>query len=374
MARGRACDGVWAGALGLVLAVFAAPAGWGEQLPPLEEYVGSAACGACHAVHYRGWQESYHFGVVQDPREEPAALLGDFSQPGAAVDAEQVAFTIGRHWYQRYAVELEGELYVLPSTWSVASHRWETQDAWSWRKKPYRTFCVGCHAVRYEPATGTMAEHAVGCEACHGPGRAHAVSSGDAAIANPANWSADEQDLLCASCHVRGMDPTGAYHFAVGYVPGGSLTDHYRPQRMQDSETPRQAFLRIFRQWRSRLGAGPPPTCDVCGIEGQGRAPTALTDTDQCLVCHEYGRDFSAHTRHPGNLRLECLDCHRRALDERRIAGTDVHFPDYFRVHGEQTFRLDLAVACTGCHAEIPLRDLNRHLETWDHSNHDRVD
>jgi hypothetical protein len=58
---------------------------------------------------------------------------------------------------------------VLPKAWSVASHRWETVDAWSWKKKPYARFCIGCHTPRYEPATRSYADHTVGCEACHGP-------------------------------------------------------------------------------------------------------------------------------------------------------------------------------------------------------------
>jgi hypothetical protein len=312
--------------------------------------------------------------VVQDPREAPAALLGDFSLPDAPVDPDQIAFTIGSHWYQRYAVERDGELYVLPGTWSVASHRWEQQDEWSWTRKPYRTFCVGCHAVRYDPASRTMAEHTVGCEACHGPGGTHVASGGGVAIANPGDWNADEQDLLCASCHVRGTDPTGVYRFAVGYVPGRRLTDHYRPLRVRGDETPRQAFLRTFRSWRARLGAGPPPACDVCGIEGARRAASTLTVTEQCLGCHAFGRDYSSHTRHPGNLRLECLDCHRRTGGGSGRVTADVHRPEYFRVHTSQSFRLDLAQACTGCHAEIPLPDLNRQLEIWDHSDHDRLD
>ncbi len=47
---------------------------------------------------------------------------------------------------------------------------------WSWRKKPYGKFCKGCHVTGFDPASGAVAEHRIGCEACHGPGAAHAAS------------------------------------------------------------------------------------------------------------------------------------------------------------------------------------------------------
>jgi hypothetical protein len=297
-------------------------------------------------------------------------VLGDFTQSGTEFTPEQIQFTIGSHWYQRYAVELDGELYVLPKAWSVASHRWETQDGWSWRKKPYRTFCVGCHAVRYDPESGTMAEHAVGCEACHGPGRGHAESGGKGRIENPQHWSSDARDLLCASCHVRGTDPSGTYHFAVGYVPGRELTDHFRPHRVRDGETARDALLRTFHEWRARFGEGPPPTCTVCGIERGVQQPDGVTVSAQCLGCHEYGEDLSAHTRHPGTLRLECLDCHRQVTGANYATPADVHFPEHFLVHREEAFEVDLASACAGCHSQTPLRELNGYLRSWDHSEH----
>lgn len=339
-------------------------------LPGLNAYAGSQACADCHSERYRGWQASYHSSVVQNPREHQGAILGDFTQPGIGFTPQQIRFTIGSHWYQRYAVELDGELYVLPSVWSVASHRWETQDEWSWRKKPYRFFCVGCHAVRYDPESGAMAEHAVGCEACHGPGRDHVESGGKGQIANPQQWSADARDLLCASCHVRGTDPSGNYHFAVGYVPGRDLTDHFRPHRVRDGETARDAFLRMFREWRARLGEGPPSACAVCGIEKGGQKAATQTVSARCLGCHEYGADLSAHTRHPGNLILECLDCHRQVAGATHASPSDVHFPEHFQVHKEETFQMDLAVACAGCHSQTSVGELNGYLRSWDHSEH----
>lgn len=215
-----------------------------EPLPPITAYVGSEKCKECHEKKYSGWKRTFHSTVVQDARERPEAVLGDFSQGVEGLSLDEIDYTIGGHWTQRYVKRIDGELYALPQTWSVASRRWETRDKWSWRRKPYATYCVGCHTTRYDPADRSFVERAVGCEACHGPGRAHAQSRGQAAIFNPAGLSQDEQDLLCASCHVRGTDPSGEFHFAVGYVPGRPLEDYLVPARALDGESRRDALLR----------------------------------------------------------------------------------------------------------------------------------
>ncbi len=50
----------------------------------------------------------------------PSAAAAGAACNSAAVSARAVsksrAIRIGRHWYQCYAVELDGELYVLPNT------------------------------------------------------------------------------------------------------------------------------------------------------------------------------------------------------------------------------------------------------------------
>ena len=112
-------------------------AGWSaaaSNLPPLAEYVGSEGCRACHRARYEGWRESFHFSVVQDARANPGAMLGDFTQKQVDFSPQDVELVVGGHWYQRYVTRIDGELYVRPEVWSVASHRWEVQNRWSWRK------------------------------------------------------------------------------------------------------------------------------------------------------------------------------------------------------------------------------------------------
>ncbi len=356
----------WLVASGVVLAASVAA---GEGLPPVESYTGSQRCGECHRGHYEAWRETYHATVITDSRHTAEGLLGDFGQEGLGFSPEEIEFAIGGHWYQRYVKKIEGELYVMPKVWSVASHRWETIDAWSWKKKPYGTYCIGCHTTRYDAEDGSYVEHAVGCEACHGPGREHAESRGTAFIANPARWSLDQKDLLCASCHVRGKDRTGRLMFAAGYVAGGDLAAVYSPVKVADGETARESFLRQFREWSSRLGEGPPPTCDTCGID-MGRKPEAPpTMNDYCLSCHRFGDDYASHTKHPSSLDLQCLDCHRR-FDFPSDVARDVHSPSYFRVHTRTSYASGTGRGCRDCHDDLSMLDVARHLREWDHSDH----
>lgn len=342
------------------------------ELPPAESYTGSEHCGECHPAHYEAWRDTYHATVITENRHTAEGLLGDFGQEGLGFSPDEVEFAIGGHWYQRYVKRIDGELYVLPRVWSVASHRWETIDAWSWKKKPYGTYCIGCHTTRFDPRDGTYVEHAVGCEACHGPGRAHAEAGGGAPIGNPGRWSRDEQDLLCASCHVRGKDVTGRFLFAAGYVPGQDLEAVYAPVRVADAETTRESFLRQFREWSSRLGEGPPPTCETCGIDVGRRAEPPPTMNDYCASCHRFGDDYASHTKHPGSLDLQCLDCHRR-FEVPGEEEKDVHSPSYFRVHARTSYA-GTARSCRECHDDLSQHDVVRHLREWDHSDHSARD
>jgi hypothetical protein len=96
----------------------------------------------------------------------------------------------------------------------------------------YENQCAGCHqtgfAAKVEAASygGTSVEEVVtgymelnvGCEACHGPGAAHAASHAPADIVNPGRFTGVEgirrANEVCGSCHSRGTSVT---------LPGMSL-------------------------------------------------------------------------------------------------------------------------------------------------------
>jgi hypothetical protein len=92
----------------------------------------------------------------------------------------------------------------------------------------YENRCAGCHQTGLAVQVGTTSyggtsvkevvtgyvELNIGCEACHGPGAAHAASHNKADILNPADLLADgvagvkRANELCGSCHSRGTSVT----------------------------------------------------------------------------------------------------------------------------------------------------------------------
>ena len=333
------------------LLTFLPQGAWADvALPPVTDYVGAEVCGSCHREYYEAWAKTPHRNAVRDARTDPSIITAHFTEKVEGYAKEDIKYVIGGHWYERYMVEKDGEYYILPRIWSVASQRWEVRDAWSWLKKPYSTQCKGCHATRYDPDRRQQVEHQIGCEACHGPGALHAKSAGKAPILDLAKMEPNDRDMICASCHVRGKDKSGRYPFAVGFVPGRPLEDYYQPLAQLDDETPRETFLNTFRKWFRSLGQGHPPACDVCGIERpKGGVATMLTTTEQCKRCHSFAENDHTKSGHPGGIELECLDCHRQVS---RIASNadDIHSPDLFRVHRNTGYEKEAATACKRCH------------------------
>jgi predicted CXXCH cytochrome family protein len=98
------------------------------------------------------------------------------------------------------------------------------------KNKSFDLNCAGCHftggTLKAEAVTGnfqadaandpngpidydgdgTRDEIVIGCEACHGPGSAHASAPGRGkSIVQPAFLSAERENQLCGNCHTRGV-------------------------------------------------------------------------------------------------------------------------------------------------------------------------
>jgi DmsE family decaheme c-type cytochrome len=170
--------------------------------------------------------------------------------------------------------------------------------------------CLFCHADQEQLAAhGRVADSRTpmarqGCEACHGPGQAHAESGGDTAlIQNPAAMTPLEASELCITCHNR-----DGQEFWEG-------SQHDR---------------------RSLTCTNCHSMHDPASLEHQLVAESV---TDTCEGCH---RDKIAKLDRSGHMpvregKLDCTSCHNP--------------------HGSQNVRL-LRVGntvnenCTGCHAE----------------------
>jgi Flp pilus assembly protein TadD len=223
--------------IGAVLVLAGAAAWWALQTPsanhratvatvpvtpPVDaRFVGSAACGGCHAAEDVAWRGSQHqramqhadavsvLGDFNDARFEYAGTTSTFSQrdgryyirtdgPDGRLAEFEVEYTFGVEPLQQYLVALPGgRLQAVSVAWDsrpaeAGGQRWfhlypnekvDHRDElhWTRRSQNWNFMCADCHStdVRkgYDPATSAFdtrySEVTVGCEACHGPGSAH---------------------------------------------------------------------------------------------------------------------------------------------------------------------------------------------------------
>ncbi len=72
-------------------------------------------------------------------------------------------------------------------------------------QRPTGALCDGCHSVNYDVHTKTVTEWNVGCEACHGAGRAHVLDPVADTIVNPARLDDVRSNDVCIQCHSQGV-------------------------------------------------------------------------------------------------------------------------------------------------------------------------
>ncbi len=202
-------------------------------------FVGSAACQECHVDIFDRWQGTLMAKVVQDPSNNPQVILGDFSTPNPLVTfrPEDVAFTYGSKWKQRYFTRVGDDYFVFPAQWDVRNENWRRyhpQPGGDWwtdfypndpMQRPTGPLCDGCHSVNYDIEAKTVTEWNVGCEKCHGAGGNHVVDPIASTIVNPARLDDVRAVDVCIQCHSQGADSTGQCNSVNEYIRRGSITE-----------------------------------------------------------------------------------------------------------------------------------------------------
>ncbi len=326
----------------------------------LGQYAGSDRCKACHYEIYREWKKTPHARMARDARADPEAVLADFG-PKAPFPREEVLYALGNHWTQRYVVDKGGKLFVKAPIWSIVQGQWDTSY---WIDKPWTQYCQGCHTTGFEVKDAPrFAELGVGCEACHGPARAHAESDGSAAVVNPADLDPMRRDMVCQACHTTGHDRTGQYRFPLGYLPGKDLTRYFRgllPKPGQDNQTffGDESYDDRHRQWLYWVDSFMDArglTCDVCKNFRSQRSPTAkpkMSASEYCLSCHQ--RTWTKTDLHARHLEREvhCQRCHVPALAPSG-AGHSIHDHKFLFGKPEAPRALSLRESCSQCHRAV---------------------
>jgi predicted CXXCH cytochrome family protein len=406
-----------------------------------KDYVGASSCKGCHEDKFRSWHRTYHRSMTQLPSRETVLGAFDgtevaafgaratpferdghfyFKLPAAGGEPEreaEVALTVGSHRYQQYFERVEKgteKLYKrLPLLWHVAERRWlhlngafleQDNDNWSAHAAVWNYNCIFCHNTGVAPGVlrneqdmpvevdSHVADLGIACEACHGPGRAHATKNRSplsrvreylsakppADIVDPPSLGQRESLALCGQCHSQRLPdpPEKLWDFLQSgptYRPGGDLAGHVSPVTrdtpVPDPSQPRAYSDRFWADGTARLssyeylGATQSPclkdpkfTCTSCHAMHAGDSAGQLRPEkrgDQaCAQCHgQISADIAAHTHHkPESSGSRCLDCHM----PRMVYGIlDVHRSHRIESPNVQRdVELGRPNACTTCHLD----------------------
>ncbi len=363
----------------------------------------SSACRRCHADHDASWRRTFHRTMTQDARA-PGALLGDFDgtsltylgveatmdrgpdgaprmtlrdASGALLRRATIERTVGSRRYQQYLARDADVLFRLPIAWSVEEARFFSLNGAFLGADPaepppdatgipagydrhvtrWNDNCIFCHNVSPNPgldaARGTfaseVAELGVACEACHGPGEAHAAANAsplrryalhasdvaDPTIVNPARLDASRSAELCGRCHGQRITPRLEDFLAHGdpFVPGDVLARYSEPlaadtalhgeagvfaERFWSDGTARLTAYEFQGYRASPCRADARFTCETCHAmhDGDPRGqlrPDAAGD-GACTQCHAalaIPARAAAHARHPAaSAGARCVACH----------------------------------------------------------------
>lgn len=384
-------------------------------------FVDDRDCAGCHAAQAAAWQGSHHALAMQQVTAQ--SVLGDFD--GAELAAQgfryrffrrdgkpfvradgpdgrpaelEVRYVFSLTPLQQYLVELPGgRLQALSVAWDTERKRWfhlypkqriDHRDELHWTKpsQNWNFMCAECHSTdlkkNYDVAKEAYATRwhqiSVGCQACHGPGSAHAAWAGAYAkdrkdTRPPAGEMGLQVDLgaaenrvqveACARCHARRgvIAPDYEYgkRFMDTHLPALLAEGLYHADgQIRDEVYEYGSFLQS-RMFRKGL------RCSDChdAHSGQRKAEgNAL-----CVTCHNAQgaaaragidtrglkkRDYDDRTHHfhaPGGPGSACVECHAprtvyMVVDPRADHSFRIPRPDLTQTTGAPN-------ACNGCHA-----------------------
>lgn len=410
----------------LLLAFAGLRSGIAQELPG---YAGSQRCGTCHQSQLEAWSKSHHSWALREPT--PQNVLGDFDEarfenkgvasrffrdggryfvetdgPDGRPARFQIRYVVGVDPLQQYLVELPGgRLQALDIAWDMVNRRWyhlyPDQDVsagnglhWSGPYKNWQARCAVCHQTdfrkTYDAAKrgyqSAWSELTVGCEACHGPGKAHVawaqkepsgsrqwkgLRSDGLLPPRSSNRQATERDM-CGPCHSR-RDPLGA----DSSLPGDRFGDHYAltpltgryfPDGQQNEEV---YILGSFLQSKMHEKG---VTCSNCHEPHSGQL--LAEGNAVCAQCHNAaGRaefpslrrktyDSPDHHRHPqGSAGAQCVNCH---MPERAYMTVDGRRDHFFRIPDPELSQMTGSPdACLSCHTGQSAKWAAEAIHAW---------
>src|SRR5579863_341891 len=322
-------------------------------------YVGNDACAGCHSSIYNSYQKTSmaHASGPALNNLVPADFVHRTSGVHYRIYAEAVKAWLsferpndpevrgkrellyyigsGRRGAS-YLFAVDGFLFESPVNWFADRQVWDMAPAYGNAHQipmnlPAYTSCLRCHFTGVQPPVkGTenrypavpFSSAGVSCEACHGPGAAHAKGG---AIVNPAKLDAARRDSVCMQCHLEGkaaIEPLGRH--AYGFRPGQLLSDYVHHFVFAEDRRPGLGAVGQFEalaQSVCKKKSGDAMSCTSC--HDPHYQPSAEERVSyyrgKCLACH--GAKFGS-THHAAQ--TDCTSCHMPSSLSKDIAHTEV--------------------------------------------------
>ncbi len=317
--------------------------------PPQErnnDYVGSQVCAGCHADVNRSYRETdmgRSMALVSEASQlekVPASVdvrsqklnrnFAVLSRDGALYQSEYELDPSGAEVFRNtqklayvmgsganafaYLVQRGDYLFEAPLTYYSRVHKWdlspgyEAEDIGFSRLVP--AACVSCHSGRPQADRDKRGlfrdppfkELAIGCENCHGPGKAHvldrssktkAAGRANTSIVNPAKLDGWMADNICMNCHEGTATRV--------LQPGKEFSD-FRPGRPLD-ET-----VAIFAPPPKPGAVGSSPLLEHYTLMKLSKCYRASGGTMHCLTCHD--PHVQPRATSIAYYRKKCLSCH----------------------------------------------------------------
>ncbi|MCD6376278.1 MAG: T9SS type A sorting domain-containing protein [Caldisericaceae bacterium] len=329
-----------------------------------QDYVGSSTCKTCHSTVYDDVFNSGHPHKLKkiegaEPTY-PEGTSAGIPNPPTGFTWNDITYVIGGYGWKARFIDSEG--YILTGDterqWNLANSElgldahWTDYDADKAPRKPYT--CGSCHTTGWVATDengphqddlpgiyGTWSEPGVTCEACHGPGSAHASAP---------SKDKNSKEENCSSCHIRG-DVTQID------ASGGLIKHHEQYEDLLAS--PHKAFQcgtchEPHKSTKYEFGGfkGEDNTCKTChsSIEIKVAAKTNF----KCTSCHMpfTGKSAVAITIDYKNGQVPKGDIRSHIF--RINPDTTWKFltddGKYVRVDDEQNAYLTLDFTCLTCH------------------------
>jgi len=383
-------------------------------------YVGSDSCKGCHATAWANWRSSDHYQAMLPATDE--TVLGDFNNASftyagnthrffrrdgkyfAESDNAQgemqefeIAYIFGYYPLQQYLVGFpDGRFQVLGTAWdsrpqAEGGQRWYhlyPDEAithadilhWTGSFQNWNSRCAACHSTElkknYSPATNSYATHwaeiNVGCEACHGPGAAHANWAATGRTAKDPGFSnvltgkgvwakegdkttmrrqdggnADSQIEVCAACHSRRTELSEDH-------AGKPFSDLFQLRLLEqdmyfaDGQIREEVYdYGSFLQSKMHAAG---VACTNCHEPHSGKL--LAEGNALCGQCHQAATyDRPEHHHHPAaSTGAACVNCHMPATI---YMGVDNRHDHSLRIpEPALTVELGIPNACNRCHED----------------------